>query len=683
MGWSAQQPSNRDEEHSNVDDALDLLKGLFGDKDGLSSEARRALEAKLHGLLSDAVSVALKELGAGANGSVDGSIALCRFLSGVAEKELPGVPLSPATANTAALGANHAHRSEEVVMNWTLWLRVSVDPSQMLHELQAVVDQPASAAHVRATLWSAASLAKNGRLPTIGAPALAALPPLILHTMVGPHSADEDVQFRAAQAISVLCGAGGAGVPADPTVVSQALESVLIRETQRDQRNFDVVEKLLKVSARFQRLHGHVCLLRSPAFTGDPSRLETLLSDIAYPKYLVYEPGEVVRCNAAAAVVPVLKAASGDLQELALLALRKLLESASELGADAEETLLEGVAGLVHVLGAAACATVPPTSVFFRDAFGALRVVAETRLPSVVEQLRTQQVVFAALQARLSLEDTNFAELTQACKLVIVLTSVKKLLEELAVEPFRPRVIRAACYSIAEGDYEDEELRPCAHLIVQTALNLIEQYGGPCGNKAEAWEFTAMAGALGVAGRYLDVLAENGGAELVRPTLIAMLQFVQRSSDPERGSHGLLHWATWALCEAASNSRTAHKWLKEHSDTMPVLEHTVMALLGCNSYDAFEVADSEARQALLYSFSALAVLQGADPVIHAMTQHPQSCAVQAAGSTALRTLVQTGRLQLPAESAVAALQRACASCAGKPEVETPASMALGLLMGAH
>lgn len=683
MGWSVHQPSASDEQFSGLFDALDLIKGLLGDKDTLSAESRRTLQGKFGDLLNVAVSVALKELGCGANGSADGVVGLCRFLSGVAEKELPGMPLNPATANSAACGANQAHPTEEVVMNWTLWLRVSVDPTQMLHELQAVVDQPSSAARLRATLWSAASLAKNGRLPAIGGMAMAALPPLILQTMVGPHSSDEDVQFRAAQAISVLCGAGGAGVPADPTAISQALETVLLRETQRDHKNFDVVEKLLKVSARFQRLHGHVCLLRSPIFTGDAERLESLLSDIAYPKYLVYEPGEVVRCNAVAAVVTVLKSSS-EHQDLALLALRKLLEKASELGSDAEESLLEGAAGICHVLGSAACESTPRTTMFFRDAFGALRIVAESRLPRVLELLRNQQVVFAALQARLSNEDTNFAELTQACKLVIVLTSVKKLLEELAAnKPDRPRVIRAACYSVAEGDYDDDELRPCAHLIIQTALNLIEQYGGPCGDKAEPWEFTAMAGALGVAGKYIDLLAENGGAELVRPSLLTLLQFAQRATDPERGSHGLLHWATWALCEAACNSHTAHKWLKEHGETMPVLEHVVISLLGYTSYDSLEIPDSEARQALLYSFSALALLQGSDPVIHAMNKHPECCAVQAAGSNALRTLVQTGRLHLPAENAVAALQRACASCAGNAEVEAPASMALGLLMGAR
>jgi len=82
----------------------------------------------------------------------------------------------------------------------------------------------------------------------------------------------------------------------------------------------------------------------------------------------------------------------------------------------------------------------------------------------------------------------------------------------------------------------------------------------------------------------------------------------------------------------------------------------------------------------------LALLQGAGPMIHAMGQHPQNSAVQAAGSTALRALAQTGGLGMAADNAdnaVMALRHACAANAGNPEVETPACMALGLIMGAR
>ena len=44
----------------------------------------------------------------------------------------------------------------------------------------------------------------------------------------GACSGVDKVQFRAAQALAALCGAGGYGVEADPAMVRQALETALM-----------------------------------------------------------------------------------------------------------------------------------------------------------------------------------------------------------------------------------------------------------------------------------------------------------------------------------------------------------------------------------------------------------------------------------------------------------------------
>jgi hypothetical protein len=302
----------------------------------------------------------------------------------------------------------------------------------------------------------------------------------------------------------------------------------------------------------------------------------------------------------------------------------------------------------------------------------------------VLNQLQSrEEAVAAALQARLQVKEAGFQELVQACKFIATLTSVRRLFDELANKPFRPRVVRAACYAIGEGDFGDEETEPCADMLAKTALQLLEHYGG---QDAVPWELTAMASALGVAGRHFDHLLDKGCGELAMSAARALLMLLQRGADPEKGSYGLLHYTAWALCETVTGSARAREWLASHSETMPALEFAVVALLRVGNCDCAPVdlgGDCEARNALFCTFTVLAMVQGSSPVVHAMGQHPQSAAVQAAGSHALRTLAQSGGIQLPADNAVMALRHACTACAGNPEVETPACAALGLIMGAR
>jgi hypothetical protein len=473
-------------------------------------------------------------------------------------------------------------------------------------------------------------------------------------------------------------------------MVRQALESALMRESQQLDGNSGVLEKLLRVSARFQRLHGHICLLSSPAFSGHPDRLRKLLYDIGNGsgKYLPYEPVEVLQSKAIPAVARVLLASlsepASEVQELSLSALRCLIASVADLGTEAEEALLEGTGAVIQVISSSTQGVDPNRmSEYFRDAFATLCVLAETRRPSVVSLMqKRQEVVAAALHARLHVKDAGFQEVVQACKLIAVLTSVRQLLDELASKGFCQRVVRAACYAIGEGDFDDDELKPCADCIVKTSLQLLEHYAGP---DAAPWELSAMASSLGVAGRHFDHMAQAGAGDVATSGIRALLALLRRASDVQTGSHSLLHYVSWALAEIATSSGRAREWMANHPETMPALEQVILSLLSRNNGESLAVDHdgSEARNSLLHTFTVLALLQGPAPMIHAMGQHPQNAAVQAAGSTALRALVQTGGLQLPADNAVMALRHACAACAGNPEVETPATMALGLIMGAR
>lgn len=663
-------------------ETLDLLRELLEETSALQPESRQDVEARLVDTLVNATRLSLKQLGSG-GGNASSTKVLCKFLAGVAGKESTGVVVSPADANVAAESARRANPADDDVLSWTLWLRCMADPTQINRELTGILEQQGSIMHLRAALWSVTSLSKCGRLP-----APAELPPLILRAMVGPHSGDDEVQFRAAQALATLIGNGGCGVQADPAMVQTALETALMRESQGAAANSGVLEKLLRVSSRFQRLHGHICMLSSPAFAGHPDRLKKLLYDIGNgsSKYLPYEPAEVLQSKAVPAVICVLRASTGEVQELALSALRCLLTSAATLGVDAEETLVEGAGAVIQVISSSAhAADIENISDYFRDAFGTLYVLTETRLPSVMNQLRTrQEVIAAALQARLRVEDAGFTELVQACKLIAVLTSVRQLFDELVTKTLPNRVVRAACYSIGEGDFDDDDLRPCADCIVKVSLQLLEQYQA-AGPEAQSWELTAMASSLGVAGRYFDQMADAGTGELAISGIRGLLVLLRRGSDPATDSHSLLHYASWALSETATSSLRAREWMANHQETLPAIEQTVLTLLrnGNGMSAPADTMGSEARNALFHIFTVLALLQGAGPMIHAMGQHPQNAAVQAAGSTALRALAQTGGLQLPADNAVMALRHACAACAGNPEVETPACMALGLIMGAR
>jgi len=661
-------------------ETLDLLRELLEEPSGLQADFRQDVEARLVDALASATRLALKQLGSG-GGSAGSAKVLCKFLAGVAGSESNGVVVSPADANAAANAARSANPADDDVLSWTLWLRCMADPSQINRELQGLVDQQGSTMHLRAALWSVTSMSKCGRLP-----APAELPPLILRAMVGPHSGDDEVQFRAAQALAQLCGNGGCDVQADPAMVQQALETALLRESQNPESSSGVLEKLLRVSSRFQRLHGHICLLSSPAFAGQPDHLKKLLYDIGNgsSKYLPYEPAEVLQSKAVPAVVRVLRASTGEVQELALSALRRLITSAATLGAEAEEALLEGAGAIVQIFSASAGAMeIKSISDYFRDAFGALYVLTDTHLTSVMNLLQThQEVIAAALQARLQVEEAGFQELVQACKLIAVLTSVRQLFDESNTKTFSNRVVRAACYAVSEGDFDDDELRPCAICIIKTSLQLLEQYAGP---DAAAWELTAMSSSLGVALRYFDHMAETGAGEVATSGIRALLALLRRGSDDATGSPSLLHYVSWALSETATSSARAREWMGSHVETMPAIELVVLCLLSTKNGELAPVdrEGSEARNALFHIFTLLAQLQGAGPMIHAMGQHPQNAAVQAAGSNALRALAQTGGLTLPADNAVMALRHACAACAGNPEVETPACMALGLIMGAR
>jgi len=662
-------------------ESLDLLRDFLEEPTGLHPDARKDVEARIADALASATRLALKQLNSGGS-SASSTKVLCKFVAGVtARRETLGVVVTPAEATTAADAARCANSANDDVLSWTLWLRVMADPPQIIRELHGLVEQQqGSATHMRAALWSVASMAKCGRLP-----AAVELPPLLLKAMIGRHSTDDEVQFRAAQALAALCGEGGCGVQADPAMVRHALETALMRESQQSEGSSGVLEKLLMVSARFQRLHGHVCLLSSPAFSGQPDRLRKLLYDMGNgaSKYLPYTPAEVLQSKAVPAVARVLQASSGETQELALSSLRSLVTSAAELGSEGEEALLEGAAAIIQVISSSS--TFDPSSATdcFRDAFGTLCVLADARLPSVLSLLQARkEVIAAALQARLQVEDAGFAELVQACKLIAVLTSVRQLLDELATKAFCTRVVRAGCYAISEGEFDDEETRPCADGIIKTAVQLLETYAGL---DAPAWELTSIASALGVAGRHFDHMVEKGAGELATSGIRALLALLRRGSELGSGSHSLLHYVSWALAETATSSARAREWMANHAETMPALEQVVVALLSCGNAVLAPVDEEggEARSALLHTFTVLALLQGSAPMIHAMGQHPQNAAVQAAGSTALRALAQTGGLSLPADNAVMALRHACAVCAGNPEVETPACMALGLIMGAR
>ena len=78
-------------------------------------------------------------------------------------------------------------------------------------------------------------------------------------------------------------------------------------------------------------------------------------------------------------------------------------------------------------------------------------------------------------------------------------------------------------------------------------------------------------------------------------------------------------------------------------------------MVDLDKQDQVEQAMSEAWPSTQLALSLLVFSSGSSPVLEAMQQWPKSCAVQAAGCVAIRTLVQHGELAVPCPDAVAAV----------------------------
>ena len=260
-----------------------------------------------------------------------------------------------------------------------------------------------------------------------------------------------------------------------------------------------------------------------------------------------------------------------------------------------------------------------------------------------------------------------------ACRLVISLWGVGHLLEQ--VEQLEKKAIRQACYAIGDSELEAEQLLPCAALLARFSLASASALCGRTDSEAPVRDMIAAASALGATAGILEAVATDGGPELANSVLHALLELLDRGADPQRRNIGLLRYSAWALAEAAQNSRDARSWLAKRTSGLSLVD------LAGSLLEQAKDPDSETSLALRELFRFVALTQGSGPVLAAMDQWPQWSSILAAGSEALRVLLQGGHA-IPSREAVAAvLRRACARCPGVAEVETPAQHAIGLLMG--
>jgi len=449
--------------------------------------------------------------------------------------------------------------------------------------------------------------------------------------------------------------------------------------------------------------------LSSKEFASDYERFKKLCFDIGSPKGLHLEVEEVLACGAVQLMAKALTEAwtRGRGRAIALFAMRRLLQvvASANTGVDPVPSagaamprtaegeafcvaLHDGAVAVVTSLQATVTRQEAPGGGFFKHAFAALAILARSGAPSALTELAGQkELITAVLRKRLGCDEAPFDELEEAFRLIMLLHGTEMLLDTVNGANLSKQAVQAACSALGDRDFESEEskeqLRPCAAGIAKMGLDLLSSYKDIDG--ASAPELQSVASALGVAAVCFDNVGELGSA-----VLRALLELMHRRViDPARRSFGLANWTTWALWEAANGSAAALNILSGDLQTVQAVLQQVVTVLAVPSAGPApaDEKDGEAREALHYALSLMGLLEDSKPVIVVMETCTKSAGVQAAGSEALRTLLQAGKLRtpMPAQelaSCQKALQQACASFVGKPEVETPANHALGLLMGA-